>query len=161
MSQARVSSIEALAAWKEAVCLFGDTGKDALIAVEMELRRAFDWLEEQAKHWRFEVRRREEQVLQAKNELTRKKMMPIIGKHPDTTEQEKALRKAQLRLAEAEEKIETCRRWAIELRRCAEEYLGTAHQLSGWLEGDLPRATAALEQRITALEQYASMNPGS
>jgi len=161
MSQARITSIEALAAWKAAVCIFGDAGKDAICAVEMELRRAFDWLDEQAKHWRSEVRRREEAVLQAKNELTRKKMLPIIGKHPDTTEQEKALRKAQLRLAEAEEKIETCRRWAIELRRNADEYEGTARQLSGWLEGDLPRATATLEQRITALEQYASMNPGT
>lgn len=160
MSQARVSSIEALAAWKEAVCLFGDAGKNALCSAELEVRRAFDWLEEQRKHWQVEVRRREELVLQAKNELTRRKMMPIIGKHPDTTEQEKALRKAQMLLAEAEEKVESCRRWAGELRRAVEEYEGTARQLSSWLEADLPRECAKLEQRIVALEQYASMNPG-
>jgi hypothetical protein len=159
MSQAHVTSIEALAAWKDSLGVFAAEGRDALVAVEMEVRRAVDWLEDQTKLWHAEVRKSEELVVQAKAELTRRKMLPIVGKHPDCTEQEKALRRAQARLEAAEAKLETCRRWQPRLRKAIEEYEGTARPLSGWLEHDLPRACAALEQRIDALERYVG-TPG-
>lgn len=159
MSQAHVTSIEALAAWKDSLCVFAAEGRDALTAVEMEIRRAVDWVEDQIKLWHAEVRKSEEAVVQAKAELTRRKMLPIVGKHPDCTEQEKALRKAQARLAHAEEKLETCRRWLPRLRKSIEEYEGFARPLAAWLEHDLPRACAVLEQRIAALEKYVGTAP--
>ena len=99
--------------------------------------------------------------MQAKAELTRRKMLPIIGKNPDTTEQEKALKRAQARLAEAEEKLAICRQWLPRLRRAIEEYEGTARPLGNWLEHDLPRAAATLEQRIAALQAYVGITPPS
>jgi len=159
MSQAHVVSIEALAAWKDSLGLFADEGRDALVAVEMEIRRAVDWLEEKTRLWHAEVRKSEDLVVQAKAELTRRKMLPIVGKHPDCTEQEKALRRAQARLEAAELKLETCRRWAPRLRKAIEEYQGMARPLAGWLEHDLPRAAAVLEQRIAALERYVGGPP--
>src|SRR5258708_4213353 len=131
---ARVTSLDAVKDWKNAVCVFHDDAVEALGAIEMEIRRAFDWLDQQTRYWQTEVRRREELVLQAKNELTRKKMMPIIGKNPDTTEQEKNLKKALRRLEEAEAKLEKARKLTPILRRAVEEYEGPGRQLSNFLE---------------------------
>jgi multidrug resistance efflux pump len=154
MSQAHVASIEGLSNWKDALGLFAAEGRDALVAVELEVQRGVDWLENQLKLWHAEIRKSEELLTQAKAELNRRKNLPIMGKAPDCTEQEKAVRRAQARLAHAEEKQQTCRRWLPRLRQAIEEYQGTARPLSGWLEQDLPRACAVLEQRIAALEAY-------
>src|SRR5438105_13737992 len=72
---ARVTSIDALRDWKEALCVFKQDAAEALCANEMEIRRFFDWLDEQTKYWQNEVRRREDLVVQARNALVRKKMM--------------------------------------------------------------------------------------
>jgi hypothetical protein len=158
---ADVRSIEAVRDWKAAMQSFQVSAREALLAIELAIRRAFDWLEEQRHFWQQEIRRREEAVTQAKAELTRRKMLPIIGKHPDCTEQEKALRKAQQRLAEAEDKLEQCRRWATPLRRAVDEYEGPARKLAALLEGDLPRALAVLERKIRALESYVELQAAS
>jgi multidrug resistance efflux pump len=159
MSQAHVASIEGLASWKDALGVFAAEGRDALVAVELEIRRTMDWLDSQLKLWQVEIRKAEELVHQARTELNRRKMLPIMGRPPDCTEQEKALRRAQARLAHAEEKLETCRRWVPRLRQAVEEYQGTARPLTGWLEHDLPRACAVLEQRIAALKAYVGTAP--
>jgi DNA repair exonuclease SbcCD ATPase subunit len=155
---AHVTSIDALQDWKNALAGFRDAAGDALVTVTLEFRKMFDWLEDQRKLWEGEIRRREEQVTHAKAELWRRKMLPVVGKHPDTTEQEKALRKAQRRLEEAQEKLENCRRWVPLLRRAVEEYEGPGRRLSAWLDGDLPRALARLAQQLGALEAYVSMS---
>lgn len=158
MSQsARVTSIEALKEWKEALCVFRAEALEGLCAVEMEVRRAFDWLQEQTKFWENEVRRRDEQLVQARADLVRRQMMVTpAGRTPDTTEQEKALRKAQTRLREAEEKVERARKLAPVLHRAIEEYEGPARRLANMLEADLPRASAMLDRKIDALDAYVS-----
>jgi exonuclease VII large subunit len=157
---ARVHSIEAVKDWKEALCVFHTEALEAVCAVEMEIRRTFDWLQERIKHWQSEIRRRDNLVVQARNDLMRRRMMTTAaGKEPDTTEQEKALRKAQARLREAEEKLERARQLVPVLQRAVEEYEGPARRLSNILEGDLPRAFALLDRKIDALDAYVGMAP--
>jgi hypothetical protein len=155
---ARVTSIDALRDWKETLCVFRADAQEALTAVEMDIRRTQDWLDSQTSYWQNEVRRREELVLQAKAELTRRKMLPIIGKHPDTTEQEKNLKRALQRLDEAEAKVAKARQLAPVLRRALDEYEGPARRLGGMLDGDLPRALAVLDRKIEALDAYVGLS---
>lgn len=154
---ARVTSVDAVKEWKDAVCVFHDEATDALGAIEMEIRRAFDWLDQQMRYWQVQVRKREELVLQAKNELTRKKMLPIVGKNPDTTEQEKNLKKAQRRLEEAEHYLEKARKLMPVLRRAVEEYEGPGRQLSNFLEADMGNAIALLDRKLNALDAYLAL----
>jgi len=158
MGQARVTSIDALADWKSALATFQDHAKDAVVAIDLEVRRKFDWLDDQRKFWQAEIRRREDELAQAKSELWRRKNMPII-EHPDCVEQEKALRRAQARLDEAHDKLEKTRRWLPALRRAADEYETHGRRLAAILETDVPRALAVLEQRINALESYVALTP--
>ncbi len=152
---ARVTSIQAVKEWREAVCVFKDDAADALVAVDLEVRRTEDWVHHQLKFWEAEVRRREDLLVQARNDLVRRKMQVTpAGREPDTTEQQKALRKAQARLQQAEEMVVRCRQWAIKLRQEVEEYQGFGRHLAGMLEGDLARAVNLLERKLDTLDAY-------
>jgi hypothetical protein len=158
---ANVLAIEVLTELKEALCLFKHDGQDALGSVEMELRRAFDWLDGQLSYWKKEVRQRQEEVIQAKNDLARRKMESIAGRQPDCTEQQKALARAQQRLREAEDKVVACRRWQPALQRAVDEHIGPVRRLTAMLDGDWPRALALLDHKIAALDAYTSLAPPS
>lgn len=155
---ARVTSVQAVQEWREAVCVFKDEAGEALISVDLEIRRTEDWVQNQLKFWQNELRRREDLLVQARNDLVRRKMQVTpAGREPDTTEQQRALRRAQERLREAEEKIVKCREWAIKLRQAVEEYQGFGRHLAGMIEGDLSRAINLLERKLDALNAYLAM----
>jgi hypothetical protein len=100
-------------------------------------------------------------VVVAKNELARKKMMRISDRPPDTTDQEKALRKAQARLARAEDKRDQCKAWLGRMPDAVEEYDGQARPFADSLEYDMAKMVAFLEQKIAALEEYRRINPST
>ena len=154
MSSARVRSIEALADLKSALCTFAAEAKEALSSVAMDIRRAQSWLDDQMKFWGATVRKCQDDLFQAKQELSRRKMMRIGDRPLDCTEQEEAFQLAKERLAYAEDKLETTRRWLRQLPEAVIDYDGPANQLTGLIEGQLPKADALLEQKITALEEY-------
>src|SRR5947209_8434828 len=154
---ARVLSIESLVRFRGKLCEFGEDVKDTLSAIEMQLHRAFDWLDERAKHWHKEIKVRQEEVVRAKIDLESRKMMCKDGRGPGTTDQEKALRKAQARLKEAEEKAAACKRWHPLLQHAIHEYSGPARLLSSSLDTELINALALLAQKLDALEAYLSL----
>jgi hypothetical protein len=156
---AHVTSIAALADLRAALLTFKDEARDILAAIEMEIRRTFDWLEEQRLHWKQEVRRGEDDVFQAKLELARRRMMRVGDRPVDTTEQEKTLRLAQARLEHAEEQQQRTRAWLRDLPTEVAEYQGRANQLQGWAEGGLDRTCALLERKIQDLEAYMALSP--
>src|ERR1022692_1702897 len=123
---AQVHSVERLADFKAALQTFAAKAKDAMSSNAMEIRRSQEWVEGQLDLWKAEIRRAEDAVVLAKNELARKKMMRIGDRPPDTTEQEKALRKARARLAHAEEKRDHCKAWLLQLPDAVLEYDGPA-----------------------------------
>jgi chromosome segregation ATPase len=151
---AQVHAIERLVEFKAALQTFRDKAKSAIQSNAIEIRRSQDWLEHQLASWKSEVRRAEEAVVLAKNELARRKMMRISDRPPDTTDQEKALRKAQARLAHAEEKRDHCKAWLIRLPDAIEDYDGQARPFDDALQYDLDRMISFLDRKIAALEGY-------
>lgn len=159
MSQARVTSIQAVEAFRTALAEFVTDARDALCAVDAEVRRSEDWLAEQHKHWQRELRKRHEDLLRAKNELASRKYQNRDGRGLGSTEQEKAVKKAQARLEEAETKLANCRRWAPLLHHAVHEYQGPARQLGGVLDTDVLQALAILHNKLAALEAYLNIAP--
>ncbi len=159
MSQAHLTSIQALETFRAALAEFADDARDALSAVEADVRRAESWLREQQKHWTREIRKRQEDLQRAKNELASRKYQNRDGRGLGSTEQEKALKKAQMRLEEAETKLAHCKRWTPLLHHEVHEYHGPARQLSGTLDTDVEKALALLANKLTALEAYLQMAP--
>ncbi len=158
---ARVTSIETVERFRNALCEFAKDAKDSLGAVEMQIHRTFDWLTERLKHWQREVRVRQEELVRAKIELESRKLANRGGKGPGFTDQEKAFRRAQANLKEAEDRVASCRRWHPVLEHAVREYQGPARQLSSSLDIDLAHSLAILDQKLAALEAYLSLAPQS
>src|SRR5215216_5953581 len=157
---ADVQAIEALEDWHNALCLFREEALDALSSIALEVRRAFDWIEEEAKAWHREAREADEDIVRAKAELAHRKARDFSGRIPDTSVQEENLARAKARLRFAEDQIEVCRHWATKLpKMISEEYEGTARRVGNFLDLDLPAALARLNSRIEALHRYTDVKP--
>lgn len=155
---ADVRSIPTLRAWHAAVTDFRDAAADAVAGFNQEVRRAYDWIDEQQRLWQRAVKECEEEVTQAKAELAARKFPGWDGKMPDTTIQERNLRRAKARLEHAEEKVVTCRKWAGALPKQVDEtYSGSAHRLSTILDLEVARGLAVLGRQIDALDRYAEL----
>jgi hypothetical protein len=151
---AQVTAVDAISALRAALINFKEAASEALSAAASEVRRTEEWLEEQLKFWQHEVRQGEDEVFQAKTELTRRKMLRFGDRPVDTTDQELALRRAVARLEHAEDQVEASRRWLRQWPRDLLEYRGPTGQLKGLLDGELPRACAFLDRKIASLEAY-------
>jgi hypothetical protein len=156
---ARVTSIETVERFRNTLCEFGKEVQDTLCAVDMQIRRTVDWLTDQAGHWQRQIKIRQEELTRAKIELTSRKYMNRDGKGPGSTDQEKAFRKAEARLKEAESKLANCRRWKPLLEHAIREYQGPARQLSAATDTDLQHSLALLDQKLAALAAYLALNP--
>jgi hypothetical protein len=157
---ADVRSLAALRDWQGDLLVYKHEAEETLAGIALELRRATEWVREQESLWKRAVRECEEEVVQAKAELAARKFPGWDGRMPDTTVQEKNLRRAQARLEHATEKAAACRAWQGKLPKLIEEtYSGAARRLNLMLEGEVSRAAADLERRIAALEAYADLRP--
>jgi hypothetical protein len=156
---ARVTSIETVQHFRNALCEFGKGVQDTLCAVDLQIRRTTDWLVEQGRFWQREIKVRSEELTRAKIELTSRKYANRDGKGPGITDQEKAFRKAQARVKEAEDKLANCRRWKPLLEHAVREYQGPARQLSSAADTDLQHSLALLDQKLAALEAYLALAP--
>lgn len=155
---ADVRSIDAVREWHAALAEYGDGLAEALAGVELEIRRAHDWLEEQLGRWQRAIRDCEEDVTRAKAELAQRKFPTWDGREPDCTVQEKALRLAKAKLEHAEDQVAKCRHWIGRLPKLVDElYVGPSRRLANFVEAELPKGLADLGRRIAALESYASL----
>jgi multidrug resistance efflux pump len=153
---AQVTAIDAINDLRVALVCFGEAAAEALVAAEAEVRRTEEWVEDQLKSWQQEVRQCEDEVFQAKTELTRRKMLSFGDRPVDTTDQEVALRRAVARLEHAQDQVEVSRRWVRQWPHEINEYRGPTGQLKGLLEGELPRACTLLERKIASLQTYVT-----
>jgi hypothetical protein len=155
---ADVRSLEALQDFHAALCVFRTDAMESLSSVELNIRRAVDWMAEQSNFWQRAIKAADEEVFQAKQELSMRKFPGWSGRPPDTTVQEENLRKARAKLAYAQEKLEVTRRWMTKFpAQVSEAYEGPSRHLGATLETDLPRGLAMLERRIVALEEYLAL----
>lgn len=156
---ADVRSIDVLREWLAALANYHADANEALSGIRMEIHRGEEWVQAQLSQWQRAVREREDDVTKAKQALSAKKGMPdATGRDPDTSYEQKILRKAQARLEHAHDQVKTCRSWIANLDKLIDEaFTGAGHKLQTFLDGDLARGEAALGRQLEALEKYASL----
>ena len=157
--QARVISIDALLTMQAALGRFERDLRAALDDLEMEVRRALQWIQQDApQYWQQEVRQGWERVAEARVQLQQAMTMRRVAEHdPSCVEEKKALEKARRRLQLAQEKAEAVRHWRHSIEKAVNDYLAARGQLAGWLEADLPQARTALKHMLAALETYVAI----
>jgi hypothetical protein len=153
--QASVHSIAALEEFKAALIKFMTEMRESLSVTDMQVRRGLDWFQHDLlKDWQSEVRKREDAVTDARVDLERCRMQKFGDRTPDCTDQRVALKKAQARLEEAEQKVKAVKKWSKVLQDEAEEFLGLSQELSNVLAGETPKGAHDLKRMIDALYAY-------
>jgi hypothetical protein len=167
MSSAHVLSIQALEEFKGHLTRFNAQAQEILNAAEIEIRRTLDWLQERLNYWRNEVNRRREVYNRAwaayQRCLESRRMRDRNGNviQLPCPAEEAAVQRARLHLAEAEAELRTVQEWTRLVERQADEYHRQAQRLKAWLDGELPKANAFLERKITTLQSYVAMGISS
>jgi hypothetical protein len=157
--QANVRSIDTLAFVKAALAGFAHESGQALSEVEIQGQRAVDWITgDQAAYWKAEVRRRADQVNQAKKDLEHCRTFKKVGNTaPSCVEEKKALERAKQRLAAAEAKQEAVRRWTPVVQQQFRETCVRLVRFREVIDVDCPRAAAHLERMLKALDEYRQL----
>ncbi|MBA4018321.1 MAG: hypothetical protein C0483_14235 [Pirellula sp.] len=161
-SQARVGSLDVFQDVRSAYAKFGDSGRNAIIAVDLEIRRMLDWLEkDQVGFWKGEIRRREEKLNEAKTALHRKRITATFGNVAADSEEILMVRRAQAKLEHAEAKLKDVKQWYLTVEQEVSEYRGPSQQLANVLDSGVPRALGALDRMVETLESYLAIaTPG-
>jgi hypothetical protein len=155
---ADVQAIDALQDWHNALCNFRTEAVESLSSIALEIRRAFDWIDEESKSWQREKRDSDDDLVQAKAELSQRKTPNFDGRIPDTSVQEENLARAKARLKFAEDQVDICRRWSVKLPKLINEaYEGIGRRLGNFLDGELAVAIADLSARIDRLHAYTAV----
>jgi RecA/RadA recombinase len=159
---ARVTSIDAVVAFRGALKTFEEDAAQAVLTLDEQCRRAQDWLDHDAPaYWRMEIKRCSDLVARTRSELETCRQRTVAGQRSACLEQEQAYRAAQQKLRMAEEKIEVVRKWANRIRRELDDYRGRTMGLRMALERDLPRTLGLLDRTIAALDAYVERTPPS
>lgn len=157
---ASVHSIPMLREFRAALATFASDAKESQSVNDMTVKRGLEWFQNDLlKFWQTEIRKREDAVTNAKAEYERCRMQSFGGKAPDCTDQKVALKKAQIRLEVAQEKLKAVKKWSRVLDEENEEYRGQSQALSDMMAGDMPKAIAELDRLLAALEAYLGVAP--
>ena len=155
---ARLTSIDAVRKMAAAVQAFRDVAGSAADELQMEMRRAAEWIHHDRKeYWARELRRAYDRLADAKVQLQQAKTYRRIGdRAPSCIDEKKAVEAASRRLRLVEEKVEAVRRWERVIERNIDECRGALTQFSGTVQLDLTKGLAALDRMTESLETYVA-----
>ena len=157
--KARVTSIEALEAFRPVLVAFTEETATALLSAESDAGRTAQWLRgDMIPYWKKEVRVRNEDLVRAKSKLTVKQHEKEDDERT-TVDERKAVEKAKRRLAAAEEKLEKSRRWVRRLEKSQDDFRGAIGAFKTLIDQQMPRAVARLDHSITTLDAYTKVAP--
>ncbi len=156
--KAHVHSLAALQDFRGALASYVAESKKGVIGLEVEIRRAYDYIAvDRAQFWRSEIRRAMEAVARARDDLHNARTFKgMDGYTPSCIDEQKALQRAQDRLKLAEQKAEAVKKWTRAVQHELNEYIGRMSQFAALLDGDLPKAMASMDRILAALDTYFS-----
>lgn len=153
---ARVTSINSLPLLAAALQKFRGEAANAVDDIEGEVRRALEWIHHDRKeYWAQEARRAQEGMNQARLALQQAMTMRrIADRAPTCVDEKRALDRAKRRLQTAQQKIQAVRHWETVLDRAADDLHKCRTHFDAWLEVDISRAVAALNDMSESLVAY-------
>lgn len=161
MSTVNVRSIDALEELQTALIRYADQAQATLDAVQREVQRTLDWLDERVRHWQNEVQRGQEETRRARAAYERCMSSGDRDHPPSCGYEEQAIYDARRRLAQAEAEA----RMAVEARKAvlaeAENCQREASRLHALMQSNTPQAVATLRQKVTVLRSYAGSSGGA
>ena len=156
---ANVLSLDTLKDFKLAMITFAEDARNSLSGVDMELRRMRDWLErDQLGYWQSQIKKRQEDLMQARADLHKRKISQQGSDAVSDAEQKEALRDATRRLRVAEEKLAQIRRLIPFLHHAIDEYHSHSQPLGDHLSGGFEKSVFTLQKMIDSLHAYLALS---
>ena len=155
--QAKVTSIEALETFRANLIVFLSRSRRAIDEVGDEVRRTRVWLQIDCRmHWEHEIRRRTKILNQAEQELMSTR---LTGHEQAMLLRQAAVHRAERAVREAEDKLRCVKKWIREYDSAAEPALKRLESVRSYLDLDMPKAVAYLQNAQLALEAYSEGPP--
>jgi hypothetical protein len=156
-TQSKVTSVQALEAFRSSLLIFLSKGRPALEEASQDVVRSRLWLQtDQRGYWEKQVRKRSLELEEARQELFSARLSSL---QEATAAQYLALRRAQRALGEAEGKLGLLKKWDRQLENDAAPLVKQLDNLQSFLSSEMPKAAAYLAEAVKTLEAYAGIAP--
>ncbi|MFM8469534.1 MAG: hypothetical protein ACKODH_06130 [Limisphaerales bacterium] len=153
--QARITSVEAVEAFRTDLLVYLDKARNAAEEVGEEITRTRAWLhDDRGPHWAQQVKRRTIALQDRQQELF---SAQLGGKQRNVQAELIAVRRAKQALEDAETKLKQVKRWLRDYPIEVEPLARHTDLLRHTLVSDMGKAAALLTQTIATLHDYATM----
>lgn len=157
--EANIRSLDALESLRAALIIYQVKAKRALDTAMEEAKAAQRWVrEEQRRHWEQEIRKWDRLLERAKAELMTVRLSALAD---HTVMQREAVKKAELALSHAKEKLLFVKKWSRDMDTALGPHLRRLESVREHFQHDFPKATAWLHQAQITLAAYASAGPAT
>jgi chromosome segregation ATPase len=154
--QVKISSIDALEAFRADLIQYIAKARVALEDMEGDVRRTQTWLEtDRTQHWARELKRWTQQLHQAEQELY---SANLTSPQASNAFQKMAVLKARRNVEEAEEKLRRVKKWRQTFETRATPLLRQLDPMFYLVGQQLPKGVHSLGESIKALQDYAEKN---
>jgi hypothetical protein len=158
-NQVKVEALEVFNRFRIALLKFAEAADQSITNADSQIARMHNWLEnEQTRFWETQIRKRTEDVANAKNAVRQKKLyLDGAGRQRGAPEEEKALARAVAMLEQAHEKRDAVRKWIPRLEKAADLYRGGVSRLVSDIAVEVPRAVGLLDRLAESLQAYVNI----
>lgn len=157
--QAKVTSVDALTAFRTSLVLYLTSVGSALDEVRDEVRRTRTWMQYDRKnHWQGQMKRLRKQLEQAESELFTSRLSAMTS---HSAARQMAVTRLRRLMRETEEKAKILQKWIRNYDTLVEPLLKKLERVQHLVAHDLPKAVAYLSQAERTLDDYARMGPES
>lgn len=158
-AQAQVTSVEAIESFRASLIVFLSKVRPTLEEVSDEVMRLQFWLQnDQRRHWESELRKRGLKLEEAKRERFNTALSHL---QEATALQHMAVQRAEHAVRDAEEKLDTLKRWERGLEDRTAPMVKQLEEFQGFLTVEMGKAVTQLVQTIKALEAYTKLGDSS
>jgi hypothetical protein len=156
-AQAKVSSTDALDAFRSSLIIYLERARHILDDVQHDVLRTRMWLQhDQQPHWKKQIRLRGHELAQAEQELLTAR---LSEQGEAVRDRRRAVERARTRLGEAESALERVQRWLRQYDHEIDPHSRSTNPLRQLLDHNLVKAVALLSQTTRVLADYAVVSP--
>ena len=157
--RAQVTSVEAIEAFRGDLILFMSKVRPVLEEISDEVLRLQFWLQnDQRRYWEVELRKRGLKLEEAKQELFNAALSHL---QQATALQHMAVQRAQRAVRDAEEKLDTIKKWERGLEDRTAPMVKQIEEFHGFIIQEMGKALTQLVQIVKSLDAYAQVaKPG-
>lgn len=154
--QAKVTSVDALSAFRSSLILYMSAVGNSLDGVRDEVRRMRTWLQhDQKAYWQGKLKRLRKQLEQAESELFTSRLSAMTD---HSAARQQAVTRLRRHVREAEEKAKQLKKWIQNYDNLVSPLLKKLEGMQHVISNDLPKGVAFLSQAERTLDDYARIS---